>query len=146
MKKQTLILLISTLLTVPAFAETFKSADDAVKKLEAYTVSDVEGDKARLEARQPLRIDQMFEDLEGAVKLIGKQALTEDLAYQMGRVTIITFINDPSAYAVGEIILPVYQKNKKVFEKAAQKLHPVDRKLLLDTLKSFDEASSEGQG
>lgn len=145
MKKQTLILLFSGLLSLPAFAEDFKSAEATTKKLSAYTVSDIEGDKNRLKERQELKIDQMFNDLESAVKYLEKNPLTEDLAYHMERVSLITFINDPSAFAA-EIILPVYQKNKSTFEKAAQKLHSFDRKLLLETLRSHDHAVTEGNG
>lgn len=140
-------LLIASLLWIscPAIAEDFKTADEAVKKLSGYTVADIEGDKIRHKENKELKIDLMFNDLENAAKLSQKDSLNEDLAFQMERVALITFIHDPSAFAV-DLILPVYQKNKAIFEKAAQKLHPVDRALILDTLESHSKTTTEGNG
>lgn len=148
MKKQILtffILFISSLISFPLYAENFTSSENAVEKLEAYTVKDIEDDKERLKKRRELKIDEMFKDLERAMKYLEKSPLTEELAFQLERVSLITLIHDPSAYAI-EIILPVYQKNKDLFKKAAKKLHPVDRDLILDLLQSHDEADREGQG
>lgn len=145
MKKIILSQFALLFLFVSALAEDFKSPEEAVKKLAAYTVADIEGDQLRLKEHKDLKIDDMFNDLESAAKYLEKNPLTEDLAYQMGRVTVITFINDPSAFAV-DLILPTYQKNKKLFEKAAKRLHSYDRTLLLETLKSHDQALTEGNG
>jgi len=145
MKKLSLILFSSCFLSFSAFAEDFASTDDAEKKLASYTVADIDGDKKRLAEKKELKIDQMFNDLEASVKLLEKKPMTDEMALQMSRVSLITFINDPSAFAI-DIILPAYQKNKGLFEKAAQKLHPIDREVLKETLKSHDEASKEGVG
>jgi hypothetical protein len=145
MKKLSMVLFTSCLLSFPAFAEDFATTEDAEKKLSSYSVADMEGDKKRLADKQELKIDQMFNDLEACVKLLEKKPMTDEMALQMSRVSLITFINDPSAFAI-DIILPAYQKNKALFEKAAQKLHPVDRAVLLDTLKNHDKANKEGEG
>jgi hypothetical protein len=145
MKKLSLLLTI-TLLSFSAHAATdFKSVDDATKNLSSYSVADIDGDAKRLKEKQELKIDQMFNALEETAKFLEKNTLTEDLAYQMERVSLITFIHDPTTFAV-DLILLVYQKNKVLFEKAAQRLHPYDRNLLLETLKSKDEATSGGNG
>ncbi|WP_413288114.1 hypothetical protein [Bdellovibrio sp. HCB337] len=144
MKKLGLILFTSLLTSLAHAATEFKNVEDAVKKLKAYTIADIEGDKARLKEGKTLKIDQMFDDLEGAVKLAEKNTLSEDLVHQMERVAIITFINDPSAFAVSDIMLPLYQKNKELFKKAAEKLHSTDRALILETLDEQDKALSDG--
>lgn len=145
MKKISLLFLIPLFLTTPAFAQEFKSQEDAEKKLATYTVSDIDGDSKRLADKQELKIDQMFNDLEATAKLLEKEIPSEGLVLQMERVSLITFINDPSTFAV-ELILPIYQKNKTLFEKAAQKLHSYDRNMILQILKSKDQAETEGNG
>lgn len=145
MKKISLLFLIPLFLTTPALGQEFKSQEDAERKLATYTVNDIDGDSKRLADKQELKIDQMFNDLEATAKLLDKATPSEGLVLQMERVSLITFINDPSTFAV-DLILPVYQKNKALFEKAAQKLHSYDRGMILQILKSKDEAETEGNG
>ncbi len=142
MKLHRLLFIISSLFTFSAYAAEFKSVDEAAKKLSAYTVADIDGDAKRLKENQELKIDQMFNDLEKTEKFLRKNNLTEDLAHEMERVSLITFIHDPTTFAI-DLILPVYQKNRIIFEKAAQKLHPYDRNLLMEILKSKDKAETD---
>lgn len=145
MKKITLIIATLLLSTFANAAIEYKTIEEATKQLAVFTVEDIKGDEARLKEGKGLKIDEMFDALEAAVKVTEKNAPTEDLVLEMERVTLITFLHDPSAFAVSDIILPVYRKHKELFKKAAKQLHPVDRKLILSTLDGQDKAlSSDG--
>lgn len=132
MKK--LILIFSLLFSQLALAG-FKNADEAQKKLSTYTVADIKGDVDRLAAKKPLKIDEIFDDLTATVEMLGKNAPTEDLALEMERACLLTSLHDPSNYAI-EIILPIFIKNKAVFEKASESLHPTDQKNLMEPMRA----------
>src|SRR5437868_6091953 len=123
-------ILLSLLFSVHAFAAEFKSADEIVKKLGTYKVSDVEGDVQRLKNKEKLKIDEMFDDLEAAAKFLKDKTVSEDLALQMERVSLLTFLHDQTTFAA-DLILPVYDKNTEVFKTAAKRLHPYDRDVIL---------------
>jgi hypothetical protein len=141
-----IVLSLSLLLCMPAFAETvFKSVADAETKLTNYTVADIDDDKQRLAEGKELKINEIFDDLQAISALMAKEKMTEELALQIERACLLASLHDPSNYAI-DIILPIYQKNKAVFEKAAQRLHPYDRKNLLDALKGKDDEAKNGNG
>lgn len=136
------IFLLIMAFSVNLFAAEFKSADAILKKLSAYKVADVEGDIKRLKNKEKLKIDEMFDDLEAAAKFFETGTPSEEAVYQLERVSLITFIHDPSTFAV-DLILPVYIKNTALFKKAAKRLHPVDATLIMDVLEGKADADSE---
>lgn len=131
MKK--LILIFSLLFSQLALAG-FKNVDEAQKKLATYTVADIKGDVDRLAAHKPLKIDEIFDDLQATVEMLAKNKVTEDLAIEMERACLLASLHDPSNYAI-EIILPIYIKNKAVFEKASESLHPTDQKNVMEPMR-----------
>lgn len=140
MKK--LILVFAFLISSSAFAG-FKTVAEAEKKLATYTVADIKGDVNRLAEGKPLKIDEIFDDLDSTVELLKKEALTEDLALQIERACLLASLHDPSNHAI-EIILPVFIKNKALFEKAAENLHPVDRKNVMEPMRDAAVSSLAG--
>ncbi len=139
--------LLSLSISSSAFADptVFKNITEAETKLAGYTVADIDGDKQRLAEGKDLKINEIFSDLEAISALLVKQKLTEELALQMERACLLASLHDGSNYAV-DIILTIYQKNKSIFEKAAQRLHPYDRKNLMDVFKGKDNESKNGNG
>lgn len=142
---KSLILLCSLFISTSAFAAPFKTVTEAEEKLATFTVADIDGDEQRLASGKSLKINEIFDDLKEAVAVAEKTKLTEELALQMERLCLLASLHDPSNYAV-DLILPVYQKNKALFEKASQKLHPYDRKNLIEVLKGKDREATEGNG
>lgn len=137
-----LIVAFTLFISSSAFAG-FKTAAEAQKKLSTYTVADIKGDVDRLAEGKPLKIDEIFDDLDSTVALLKKEALTEDLALQMERACLLASLHDPSNHAI-EIILPVFIKNKEIFEKAAESLHPVDRKNVMEPMRNAAISSLAG--
>lgn len=131
---KTFTFIFTLLISSSAFAG-FKTVAEAEKKLSAYTVADIKGDVDRLAAGKPLKIDEVFEDLQATVDMLAKNKITEDLALEMERACLLASLHDPSNYAI-EIILPVFIKNKTVFEKAAESLHPTDFKNVMEPMRA----------
>lgn len=136
---------LATLIGFPAFAVEFKSSEEILVKLSAYKVEDINGDAEKVERKQKLKIDEMFEDLEAAAKYIGKDKISVELAFEIERVSIITFLHDPMTYSA-ELILDVYERNMEIFQTAAKRLHPVDSKLILGVLEGKLDTRKNGQG
>jgi hypothetical protein len=122
-----------------ATAGKFKTVDEAIQKLSKYEPTDLEGELERFKTGKIMNIDRMYQDLELATKLVKTAPLTEELAFQMERVALITIINNPAAHGVG-LILPAYIKDPKIFEAAAEGLSEYDEVLILETLKGQKES------
>ena len=118
---KTLLFVLTSLLSMQVFAAEFKSNDDILKKLASHTVEDIKGDAKRVEAKEKLKIDEMFDDLEAAAKFIDKSEVTEDMAVELERVCLITFLHDPTTLSA-DLIIKVYDRNQGVFKKAAKRL------------------------
>ncbi|MBK9323485.1 MAG: hypothetical protein IPM97_11190 [Bdellovibrionaceae bacterium] len=112
-------------------AKEFTSSDQIVKKLSAYQLHDLTGDIQRLKNKESLKIDEMFDDLEAAAKFLEGKTPSEDVAYHIERVCLLTFLHDPTSFAV-DLTLSTYEKNKSIFEKAAKKLHNYDMQVILE--------------
>ncbi|MBC7370533.1 MAG: hypothetical protein H7326_03150 [Bdellovibrionaceae bacterium] len=141
---KTLLFVLTILLSMQVFAAEFKSNDDILKKLASHTVEDIKGDAKRVEAKEKLKIDEMFDDLEAAAKFIDKSEVTEDMAVELERVCLITFLHDPTTLSA-DLIIKVYDRNQSVFKKAAKRLHPYDMGIILEVLRSKNEVSKNGQ-
>lgn len=123
--------LLLFLLGAPVIAAEPKNSADVVRKLSDYTISDIDGDQERLEKKQRLRIDDMFDDLEAANAVLKNQTVTVDAAYEIQRVSLLTSLHDPTLFAV-QLVAPLVKKNKTAFAEARRRFHPVDRQRLED--------------
>lgn len=145
MTKKWMLILTLSLFSSTLWAAEFKTQSEAEKKLATYGVSDVETAIKKSQEARNQKMDEMFDDLTATSKLIGKASPSEDLAYEMVRVTLLTFVHDPTGYAI-DTIIEVYKNNTALFDKVAQRFHPYDRDLFLKTIKARVRAEIEGQG
>ncbi|RYF50599.1 MAG: hypothetical protein EOO38_05280 [Cytophagaceae bacterium] len=139
-----IFIILSLVFSFTAHAADFKSNEEIFKKLSAYKTEDIEGDAKRLEKKEKLKIDEMFDDLEAASKYVVKNSLTPEVALEMERVCLITFLHDPATFGA-DLILPAYDKHRDVFKAAAKKLHPYDMGILLEVLSSKSDVLKNGQ-
>ena len=61
------------------------------------------------------------------------------------RVTVEMLKKDPTQFA-GELVLPLYEKNKKSFLESLKKLSPSDAKLVEDAVKAAARQKRYGNG
>jgi hypothetical protein len=141
---KTSLFIFTLIFSASAFAG-FTSNDDIVKKLSSYKVADIEGDKARLKKKEKLKIDEMFNDLRDAAKFLESNTPSEAVAFEMERTCLLTFIHDPSTFAV-DLILEIYEKNIPLFKKASDNLHPRDKAVILEVLEGKLDARMNGGG
>lgn len=125
---------------VPLFfslnVQSFENSREVAEKLSKWDVSDIEADVERVEKGKNLFIDEMFDDLEAADSFFSNHRIDEVSALQMQRVALLTFLHDPMTYGA-QLIARTYSKNKALFRKAANKLHPYDRKIIEEQLARY---------
>jgi hypothetical protein len=138
------LVLTALLFSVSAFAGEFKSQEEILKKLTTYSFADIEGDEARLKNREPLKIDEMFNDLEAASKFIKSAAVSEDLAFELERVCLLTMVRNPAGGGLDRI-LNVYANNRSTFIRAFRGFHPEDQSVLKESFKGKSDAEKYGQ-
>ncbi len=160
MKELKLILILTTLLSLSALAE-FKETKDALAKMQSYgpTYFADARDEAILKeisanavgpAASPSttddKIDVVYEDLEDAVKLLVTQKKTDDvLLDEVLRVASLSLDNDPTWFA-GEVILPLYKKDKAAFTEALKKLSTKNARNLEEAVKNSASEETKGNG
>jgi hypothetical protein len=119
--------------TAHANAIEFKSQEEIVKKLSAYSMEDIKGDFNRGKKDERLKIDDMYDDIEAAGKfLVGKKP-TEDVAFELQRVLILTMFRDRLGHAF-DFFIDIYSVNTPVFEEAAKRFQDYDRDVTLKPL------------
>jgi len=139
------LIVICALFISSAFAAEFKTVAEAETKLSAYTIEDIKGDEQRYLDGKPLKIDEIYDDLKEVANFSEKNKVTEELAVQIQRVCLLASLRDKSNEAV-EIALPVYQKNKSLFNKGRKRFDPEDQKELKNVFEGADRASTKGTG
>ncbi len=142
--KRLLPLILCILLPLSSFAANSK---ESVTQLEKFNLADLKVSETRTEKDVDTKVQEILKVLETAVDnaLNEKAAPSPELILQIVRVSVITFTADPSM-AAAEIIQPLYQKNKKAFEKALKSLSKKDRKELEESLKNSAKENDEGNG
>ncbi|WP_373999114.1 hypothetical protein [Bdellovibrio bacteriovorus] len=135
-------ILFSSLLCFNASASTLQ---DSLKKLQAYSAKDFEA--AKDEAAVGEKTQEMLKTVEQTVDtaVAAKEKVSEDVLKELARVSVLTFEHDPSE-AASEILLPLYKKEKKAFEKALKSLPKKDAKELEESLKNASREDDEGNG
>ncbi|MNJ98459.1 hypothetical protein D3C87_162250 [compost metagenome] len=118
-----------------------------VAKLKTFTAADMKADREAKAKKQKtnLKIDEMFSAIDDTVVAITKNQLksSPEIIRELARVTLLTFENDPGLYAA-ELLLPLYNKDKKSFEKALSSFSAEQRDSLLTALKDKARESVEG--
>lgn len=145
--------------TSAAFAD-FKESAEAITKLSSYQATffaEIRDEAMIHEENNPPRepgpsdselkkVDAVFADLEAATKLLQSQkVMDEKLLNELVRVANLCLNNDPSMFAA-EVVLPAYNKDKKAFKKALDKLPKTELKIFEKSLKDSQREQNKGNG
>lgn len=120
---------------------------ESLTKLQKYSAADLETTETRTEKDVSAKALEILELIEQSVKMAmeEKQEASPELLQQLARVSVLTFQADPSE-AASELLLPLYQKQKKAFDKALKSLPKKERTELEKSLKNSAREESEGNG
>ena len=145
MKKLLLFFVIAIqFLYSPAQSATLS---EVLIRLKQYSAKDVEVTKKQPTKEVNKKVQEMLSDLEVSVELSLKEKNppTEQMLKELVRVSVLTFKFDHSQAAT-ELILPLYNKNQKAFEKAIRTLPKKEQEMLRESLKNTSRELSEGNG
>lgn len=144
MRKLALIAIVCSFCAAPLLAADAVTSE--VSKLQALKLETVKtaDENTKLTEADMEAQDEVFEALEGAVQSAVKKS-TPELDAEILRVTVEMLKKDPTQFA-GEIVLPLYEKNKKSFLESLKKLSPSDAKLVEDAVKSAARQKRYGNG
>ncbi|ASD64487.1 phosphoenolpyruvate carboxylase [Bdellovibrio bacteriovorus] len=144
MRKFALIAILCSFCAAPAMAADAVTAE--VSKLQALKLETVKtaDENTKLTEADMKAQDEVFEALEGAVQAAVKKT-TPELDAEILRVTVEMLKKDPTQFA-GELVLPLYEKNKKSFLESLKKLSPSDAKLVEDAVKAAARQKRYGNG
>ncbi|KHD89490.1 MAG: hypothetical protein OM95_03815 [Bdellovibrio sp. ArHS] len=128
-----------------ALSVSATTLQDSVQKLQNFSAKDFEG--AKDDEAVAAKTQEMLKTVEQTVEaaLNGKEKISNDALKELARVSALTFAHDPSE-AASEILLPLYKKEKKAFEKALRSLPKQDAKDLKESLRNAAREEDEGNG
>lgn len=118
---------------------------EALKKLKTYSISDVTVSAKNSDEQVGKKTAEMILTIDKTVQLMLKEKPNQELYVELLRVAAVSFEGDPSE-AAGELLLPLYKKNKKDFEDALKKLPAKDAEAVRESLKNSEREYSEGNG
>lgn len=138
------LIIFSLFLSFSAHAVTLQ---ESLKQLQQYTAKDFEKTKTQTDKDVSAKVQEMLNAIEQSTELALKEQkpLKAELLKELARVSVLTFQEDPSEAAT-ELILPLYKKEKKAFEKAIKSLPESDRKELEESLKNTAREETQGNG
>ena len=139
--------LVSSLITISfSFAGAeFKSGKEAIQKLKSYTAENIKPKQDRKTDSVALTEDEIFDRLADAVEVALVEKGNLPLREEIYRVAVMMLKYDPTQYA-GELVLPLYVQDKKLFLEETKKLPTDDRKLLIEAVENSNREKNEGHG
>lgn len=138
--------LLIFILTLPlAVRAEFKTADEAMAKLKSYKAEDFKRTPEKSEEKSDAHEDQFFDDLDEAVKFATANKVNQDFLVTVAEATSLSLKNDDTAYA-GEIVLPLFKKDKKAFKAALKKLSKKDAEQIEESFKDKERENKSGNG
>lgn len=146
MKKTMMTLILCSFFATPAMA-AFYDVREAIEKLHAAKIDALitVTEDTKLSEDDMKAQDKAFAALEAAVSTAVKESGTEELQEEIIKATVVLLKKDPTQYA-GEVVLPLYEKNKKSFLSNLKKLPASDAKLVEDAVKSAARQAKSGNG
>ena len=122
-KNKTMQFLVSSLIafSVSHSWANFKSGKEAIQKLKSYTAESIKPKATRKTDSVALTEDEIFDRLADAVEVALIEKSNLPLREEIYRVAVMMLKHDPTQYA-GELVLPLYQQDKKLFIKLLMKL------------------------
>ena len=145
MKKIILLLLLSLALPVSLLAKV-SSLEETLKKMNSYQENSLltAGEKA-LSEEDLKKQDLVYDTLREAVDLLIKNPKAEELNKELLRVSVLMLKKDPTQYA-GEILLPLYQKDRKSFLNSLKGLSKDQAQKIEEAVKDSEKEALEGNG
>ena len=158
MKKNPLAFLSILLLTSTLAQADFKSAAEGIEKLQKYDAAyfaetkdqvaekELDGKTTNEEddGNEVDKLDAVYTDMQSALTLLQKKS-DSSLLHETLRVAALTLDNDPSWFA-GDLLLPLYKKNKKQLLEAIKKLPADDAKNLEEAVTNASREKKKGNG
>lgn len=138
------LLLLTFSFALPSFAE-FKNPDEAVQKLKSYRSSDFADDAEKEKREETTKETELYDDLFDAVKFTETHAPDDEFLKALVGAASLALKEDPSWYA-GEVVAPVYKKNKKAFDKALKSLPPQDAADIKEAIQNSEREKKSGNG
>ncbi|GEM_PF-4301566 len=123
----------------------FKTGKEAIQKLKSYNSESIKPKATRKTDSVALTEDEIFDRLADAVEVALVEKSNVPLREEIYRVAIMMLKYDPTQYA-GELVLPLYQQDKKLFLEETKKLSTDDRKLLIEAVENAHREKNEGHG
>lgn len=114
-----LISILLTLALISVNSAQAGSLEPQMKLLKSFSAKDLTDDKKKTD-KSKLKIDEMFDVLEGLSKTFETETPTVEILSEACRVAELTYANDPTEYSA-ELLLPTFQKHKNVFMKVFTK-------------------------
>ena len=162
MKKLLLKSLLGSLLVSAVFAAAYASTTvkvtttstssstvhvNALAKLQALKVEELKtvDEGTTLTEVEMKAQDDVFDALEDAVKASLKDPSNVTLQDEIFRITVVMLKKDPTQFA-GEVILPLYEKNRKGYDAALNKLSADDAQLVKEAVKTAVREKKNGNG
>lgn len=162
MKKLLLKSLLGSLLVSAVFAAAYASTTvkvtttstssstvhvNALAKLQALKVEELKtvDEGTTLTEVEMKAQDDVFDALEDAVKASLKDPSNVALQDEIFRITVVMLKKDPTQFA-GEVILPLYEKNRKGYDAALNKLSADDAQLVKEAVKTAVREKKNGNG
>lgn len=142
------ISVLATLLCLFAFSQSFAlTLSEAQNTLAKYTNSDFETSPAKSEKEVAGKVQETLKIIEQTVDLLMKDAKapSEGLIKELIRTSELTYHADPSV-AAAELLLPLYQKEKKTFEKVFKSFPKKIRDDVKESLQNAAREEAEGNG
>lgn len=146
MKRIFFVILLTTLCGSPSFA-AFYDVREAISSLQSLNLDQLPSatEEIKLSEAELKAQDVVFESLEKAVTVALKESPSEDLQGEILRVALVLLKKDPSQFA-GEVILPLYEKDKKSFMNGLKKLSAEDSELIEEAVKAAAREKKSGNG
>lgn len=146
MKKNMMTLILCSFFASPAMA-AFYDVREAIEKLQAAKVESLitVTEETKLSEDDMKAQDKAFAALEAAVATAAKESGIEELQDEIIKAAVVLLKKDPTQYA-GEVILPLYEKNKKSFLSNLKKLPASDAKLVEGAVKDAARQKKIGDG
>lgn len=123
------------------------TTQESLKTLQQYSAKDLEKIQGRTDKEIGVKVQEILSAIEKTVDVaIQEKGPTQpELLKELLRVSVMTFEADPSEAAT-ELLLPLYKKDKKNFEKAMKNLPVKAQKELKESIKNSLREESQGNG
>ncbi len=135
-------IIVVSLLWGACFAQAFKTSQEVVAKLRTFQAQSFKN----IDAKAKFKLeDDIVDTLVDSVKLAVKEPQNSELRSEVIRVSVLFLRHDDTQYA-GELLLPLYEKNKSEFKNLIRNLPAADSRMVLEAVENASREASQGNG